>query len=346
MSSPASTNVNAKTLDLKRLYLPIERDLLETTELLKRKLSHDIPLFNEYLEYSFRLGGKRLRPALVLLCGKAWGKITTQHYLCGAALEMIHTGSLVHDDILDGAYFRRQLQTFNAKWDSKRAVLVGDLLITRALSLICECNDLLVFEKTAKFCTSTVEGELMQVESVGNFELTFEQYRQIVGGKTASLLEASTFLGGYLAGASDRALELFAQFGQTLGVAFQIVDDTLDLVGEEETLGKTLGSDLVNQKETLPLILYFQRAPKAEADAFKAQLQQGVPFDARAQIAKRLQDQGVIDATYEVAQQQVQKARDILLQLKEIGAEMALSLDLQAFESLEALAEFVVKRQK
>ena len=206
---------SARKFDLAKTYRPIESELKATTEALREALRRSDPAFARYLDYSFELGGKRLRPALLLLSGRAWGAIERRHRLCAAALEMIHTGSLIHDDILDGAKFRRQLETFNAKWDSKRAVLVGDILITLALDMICECDDPVVFRETSAKCRATVEGELFQTDSSGNFELTVEDYRRIVLGKTASLIECSTFLGGYLSGARDAELELFATFGRS-----------------------------------------------------------------------------------------------------------------------------------
>ena len=155
---------SARKFDLAKTYRPIESELKATTEALREALRRSDPAFARYLDYSFELGGKRLRPALLLLSGRAWGAIERRHRLCAAALEMIHTGSLIHDDILDGAKFRRQLETFNAKWDSKRAVLVGDILITLALDMICECDDPVVFRETSAKCRATVEGELFQTD--------------------------------------------------------------------------------------------------------------------------------------------------------------------------------------
>ena len=206
-------------------YKPIAAELERATALVQERICQVNPLFVDYLEYSFRLGGKRLRPALTLLCAKAVGRVDERCFLVAAAMEMIHTGSLVHDDILDGAKFRRRLETVNAKWDSQRAVLIGDLLITRAFDLICECDDSFVFRAMARCCRATVEGELLQTESIGDFDLTRDRYVEIVGGKTASLIECSAELGAYLAGARDEDVKTFARLGRSLGVAFQIVDD-------------------------------------------------------------------------------------------------------------------------
>lgn len=331
---------------LAALYGPIEKELAETTELLKNRLRHLDPTFDAYLEYSFKLGGKRLRPALTLLCGKAAGKIEPRHHLVAAAMEMIHTGSLVHDDVLDGAKFRRQLETINAQWDSQRAVLIGDLLITRAFELICDCEDLTVFRKISTCCQATVEGELYQTESVGNFQLSIADYLKIVGGKTASLLESSALLGAYLGGADDSDVEAFGRVGQTLGIAFQIVDDILDLVGEEEKVGKTLGTDLENKKETLPLILYFQNASQEDRDSLLKTLEQGVKAEERGKIAELLQSSGAIDGARQEADKLIDESLELLEKLRAKAESEGRKDSLPAFDSLAQLSRFVVKRNK
>jgi len=333
-------------LDLSLVYAPIKQEMKAATALLKERLRHDDAMFDGYLEYSFRLGGKRLRPALALLCGKAAGKIDRRCLLVAAALEMIHTGSLVHDDILDGAKFRRSLETINAKWDSQRAVLIGDLLITRAFDLICDCEDMNIFRKTSSCCQATVEGELFQTEAMGSFELSVDDYQKIVGGKTASLLECATWQGAYLGGAQGDELELFGRFGRNVGIAFQIVDDLLDLVGDEATTGKTLGTDLANKKETLPLILHFQRVSNEERDSLSARLNAGVEPDERAKIADELKRSGALDAAQKVADELIDEALDIVETLRKRATKAKRDESLAAFDSLEALARFVVKRDK
>ena len=339
--APAQNN---SATALASVYGPIEQELAETTELLKNRLRHIDPLFDEYLEYSFQLGGKRLRPALALLCGKAAGRIDNRCRLIAAALEMIHTGSLVHDDILDGAKFRRQLQTVNARWDSQRAVLIGDLLITRAFELVCECDDSRVFRTMATCCQRTVEGELYQTESVGNFQLTVDDYFKIVGGKTASLIECAASLGAYLGGARGEELNRFARFGRALGIAFQIVDDALDLIGDEKVVGKTLGTDLENRKETLPLILYFQNASERERAETLRLVEFGVKAENRAQVATVLKESGAIDAALGEANKLVDEALGIVAELREKAAREGRESAFAPFDSLARLARFVVKR--
>ncbi len=345
MTGSANSAADRK-FDLVKTYRPIASELEATTETLREALRRSDPAFEGYLNYSFELGGKRLRPALLLLSGKAWGEVERRHRLCAAALEMIHTGSLVHDDVLDGARFRRQLETMNAKWDSKRAVLVGDILITLALDMICECDDLVVFREISAKCRATVEGELFQTDSSGDFGLTVEDYRRVVLGKTASLIECSTFLGGYLSGARGDDLEGFASFGRSIGVAFQIVDDVLDLVGDEEKTGKTLGSDLANKKATLPVIHYLQNASSSEVKEFLARVERGVRPEERAEIAAILRESGAVDAAFAEASRLVDDALATLAALERRVGELGRASSSDAFESLGALARFVVGRDR
>lgn len=331
---------------LASIYEPVANELADTTELLKERLRHLDPTFDRYLKYSFKLGGKRLRPVLVLLCSQAAGKIDDRSRLVAAALEMIHTGSLVHDDILDGAKFRRQFQTINAKWDSQRAVLIGDLLIARAIELVCECEDFYVFNKVAACCQRTVEGELYQTESVGNLHLTRDDYLKIIGGKTASLIECAAVLGAYLGGAPKAELDKYARVGQSLGVAFQIVDDVLDLVGDEEKLGKTLGTDLENKKETLPLIVYFENATDEDRAKMHKRIDSGVKAEDRAEVAAILKESGAVDEAIGEAKKLVEEALAIIAGLRETAENDDREDALAALDSLAQLARFVVKRDK
>ncbi len=342
----SATSASERKFDLVKTYRPIASELEATTETLREALRRSDPAFEQYLNYSFELGGKRLRPALLLLSGKAWGAIERRHFLCAAALEMIHTGSLVHDDVLDGARFRRQLETMNAKWDSKRAVLVGDILITLALDMICDCDDSVVFREISAKCRATVEGELFQTDSSGDFELTVDDYRRVVLGKTASLIECSTFLGGYLSGARGDDLDGFASFGRSIGVAFQIVDDVLDLVGDEEKTGKTLGSDLANKKATLPVIYYLQSASASNVENFLARVERGVRPEERAEIAAILRESGAVDAAFAEASRLVDDALTTLATLERRAKELGRASSPDAFESLGAVARFVVGRDR
>ncbi len=225
--------------------------------------------------------GKRLRPALLLLTARAVGRVTPAHHTLAAVVEMIHTATLVHDDVLDDAATRRHVRTVNAGWGNKASILFGDLLFTHAFHLSSgvdrqACQ--LIGEATNRVCA----GELKQVCGRGDLHLTEAAYFGILDGKTAALTEVSTRLGALYAGASDEVAEHLAAFGRNLGMAFQVADDVLDLTGDAATAGKTLGTDLDQLKLTLPLIHALNHLPPAAADALRGVLRSDTPGKAAA----------------------------------------------------------------
>ena len=206
------------------------------------------------LEHSRKLGGKRLRPALVLLTAKALGNINQNHVIAAAALEMVHLATLIHDDVLDNATTRRHHKTAHAKFGTKSGVLLGDFLFTHSFSLAAKTQSIGTVEILSSASNLVCEGEIKQNAWQGDFSISEDSYLQMVGEKTGELCAAGCGIGAILAGASKTLVEDFRTFGQDLGVAFQIIDDVLDLIGNSETVGKTLGTDLRNRKVTLPVI--------------------------------------------------------------------------------------------
>ena len=206
------------------------------------------------MKHGFRLGGKRLRPALVLLSAQACGGIRPEHVPLAAMAELIHTASLVHDDVLDEATIRRHLDTINARWDNEASVLLGDYLFARAMCLASSLDDAFACRLISESARNMCEGELKQIESRGDYDLSESDYFEIIAGKTAALTACCCRLGAHYAGAEPAVCEALARYGHDLGVAFQIADDVLDLLGDEAAVGKSLGTDLRKQKATLPLI--------------------------------------------------------------------------------------------
>ena len=246
---------------LPKLYAPIQASLHEVEELFRDVLRSKNPFLDDLVKYGFRLGGKRLRPALVLLSGLACGSLTADHVLLAAVVEMIHTATLIHDDVLDEATLRRHLDTVNVRWDNETSVLLGDYLFARALCLASSLDDIVVSRELHNATRLMCEGELRQVESRGNYGLTEEQYYEIVRGKTAALTSSCCRLGARYGGADPKAAEALARYGLHMGVAFQIADDLLDMLGDEAQVGKSLGTDLLKQKSTLPIIRLLDQAP-------------------------------------------------------------------------------------
>ena len=247
------------------LFAPIAHDLAETERLLRQSFDRSKPGIDRLFAHLNHYKGKRLRPALLLLTAQACGKVTSAHHLLAAVVEMIHTATLVHDDVLDSASVRRHVPTVNALWGNQASILLGDFLFTHAFHLSSTLDDAracrIIGESTNRLC----EGELHQICRRGCFDLSEDEYFDIIDAKTAELTACSCKLGALFADMSEDVIERLTIYGRSLGIAFQIADDLLDLVGEEKTAGKSLGTDLDQQKLTLPLIYLLQNAPAEQA---------------------------------------------------------------------------------
>ncbi|HJT36390.1 MAG TPA: polyprenyl synthetase family protein [Pirellulales bacterium] len=236
------------------LYEPVRGELAQVEEILRQELRSEFPAIDELVKHGFRLGGKRLRPALLLLSAKAAGGVTREHLVLAAVVEMIHTATLVHDDVLDGAVVRRHLETVNARWNNQSSVLLGDFLFTHSFYLAATVGSTFACQTIGRATNVVCEGELRQVANRGNLALTEAEYLSMIEAKTAELCACCCRLGAHYAKANAATVDALERYGRYLGVAFQIVDDLLDLVGDEHVAGKSLGTDLEQQKLTLPLI--------------------------------------------------------------------------------------------
>jgi octaprenyl-diphosphate synthase len=315
----------------------IANELTAMESLLRQTLANADPFVDEVVRYSLQIGGKRLRPTLVLLSGQTVGQITDHHIHIAASLELIHTATLIHDDILDGASIRRHLATFNVRWNAQIGVLAGDLLLTKALELMTQTGSLFAVQSLTEACKLTCEGELRQIGAAGRFDMPVDEYLRIIGGKTAPFLACSAELGANFSGADAAVTETFRRFGQKLGFAFQIIDDVLDLVGETDVAGKTLRTDLIHQKPTLPLILFLRKATEAGRNEMLVRIRRD-DFDRQTadEIVKMLIEAGAVDAARQTAQQLIGEA---VLLLDGIQG------DSKAKRILSEIAQFVVSRE-
>ena len=245
---------DAKAELTRQLFAPVAEEMEQVEALLKQELHSNTPLVEELLRYGCLMGGKRMRPALVLLTAKALGEVNESHIKLAAVVEMIHAATLIHDDVLDEAAVRRHLATVNARWDNKVAVLLGDYLFTHSFHLASRTGSAFACEMIGAATNKVCEGELWQTGQKSNYELPEEEYLQIIGAKTSALTACSSRLGAHFAGADAETVEAMAQYGWDLGTAFQIADDLLDLVGDEAATGKSMGTDLAQRKPTLPII--------------------------------------------------------------------------------------------
>lgn len=263
------------TTTLQPIYPFIAEELRHVEVLFDQELQCDLPFVDALCDHVRRYRGKMLRPALVLLSASACGGIRREHSTLAAVLEMVHMATLVHDDVLDDADVRRNQKTVNRMTHNETAVLLGDYLISHAYHL-CSSLDSQYASRTIASCTNTVcEGELLQVGHRGNWELSIDDYLTIVSRKTAALTAVACLLGAKYADADARIQNGLEAFGLDAGIAFQIVDDILDMTGDEAEMGKTLGRDLAKGKLTLPVIHYLQNVTAEQASAFRKSAEMG-----------------------------------------------------------------------
>ena len=331
--SQARPTQAASRAAIARLFAPIAADMAEVERRLERELRHDDPFIDELAQHSFRLGGKRLRPALLLLAAQATGEVNDDHRTLAAVVEMVHTATLVHDDVLDEAQLRRHRDTVNARWSNQTSVLLGDYLFTHAFYLASTLGTTFGCRAIGEATNAVCEGELRQTAAAGDFTLSREAYLEIIEAKTAELCACCCRLGAHYAGADAAVVERLTRFGRQLGNAFQIVDDLLDLEGEEQTTGKSLGTDLAHRKMTLPLILLRDQLGKADAARLRA-LYEEPDAGHSALLYDWLEESGVLRDARRMAEELAEAARGELRRLP----------DSQARRTLEELARFVVAR--
>ncbi len=244
----------------------IGADLKNVEEQFKKDLASDVPLIRKVGEYVLSSGGKRIRPALLLLAAKLCGYSGTRHVPLASVVEFIHTATLLHDDVVDEAHIRRGIPSANTLWGNSASVLVGDFLFSKSFSLMVADGDLNVLRILSDATTKIAEGEVLQLLGTSDLEMTYERYVTVVKCKTAVLLSAACQAGAILGTATAEQEEALGRFGMDLGIAFQVMDDTLDYVAKEEQFGKSIGHDLEEGKITLPLIHTLSQCTPAERE--------------------------------------------------------------------------------
>ncbi len=254
---------------LERVLAPAVDGMARMRSVLERQIDESSRAVGDMTDHVRRFRGKELRGALVLLAGDATGNATDEHPAIAAIVEMIHLATLVHDDVLDGAKVRRRVACVNQRWDNQTAVLLGDFLYARAFALSTDLSSRLasrvLAETTRKICVSEIE----QAARRYDFDLAESAYEEISGGKTASLYSAACELGARYPGGRDEAGLLLRRFGWEMGLAFQIVDDCLDVVGDEAVVGKSVGNDVEDGKVTLPVLRTYRLADESVRAAIR-----------------------------------------------------------------------------
>ncbi len=289
----------------------IAQDMNHVDAVISKRLSSAVPLVGEVAKYIISAGGKRIRPALLLLISGALSYTHEDRFEIAAVIEFIHTATLLHDDVVDDSTLRRGRATANVSFGNPASVLVGDFLYSRAFQMMVDCGNMQVMEVLANATNVIAEGEVQQLMNLHNANLNQEDYLQVIRSKTAKLFEASARLPAIMAGCSPSMQQSCADFGVALGTAFQVIDDALDYEGESSLLGKNLGDDLREGKTTLPLIFAMQKADARERQLIKNAIEQDTEVELEP-ILQVIQHTGAMQATRAVAHDQALLAIEAL----------------------------------
>ena len=313
----------------------ITEDMRCVDAVISKRLASSVPLVSQVSRYILTAGGKRLRPALLLLTCGALGYTGEQRFNMAAVIEFIHTATLLHDDVVDESTLRRGLVTANETFGNPASVLVGDFLYSRAFQMMVEAGDLRIMQTLAEATNVIAEGEVQQLMNMHDANLSEENYLLIIRSKTAKLFEASTRLAALLANSPPHIEKNCADYGQALGTAFQVIDDVLDYDGNVQVMGKNLGDDLREGKATLPLIIAMQRGTLSERGLIERAVQTG-GIENMSQIIGIVERTGALDATRLAASFEAQRALNALTALPQNAYSEALRQI--AFQSLERRA--------
>ncbi len=266
---------NPPRLDLKALLSPIAEDMRRVDLIIRERLASEVSLINQIGAHIVSAGGKRMRPALVLLSARALGCKTDEPPLLAAVIEFIHTATLLHDDVVDHADRRRGLKTANAVWGNPGAVLSGDFLYSRSFQMMVDAGRMPVMRVLADTTNAIAEGEVLQLMNCGDPDVTEARYLRVIELKTARLFQAAAQLGAIAAERDENVQRQMARYGHELGMAFQIEDDLLDYRASPEQSGKNLGTDLAEGKPTLPLIHALKHGSPAQGELIREALREG-----------------------------------------------------------------------
>jgi octaprenyl-diphosphate synthase len=303
-------------------------DMAQVDQVIRQRLASDVALINQISHYIVSAGGKRIRPRLVLLFAEALGFTGPERYELAATVEFIHTATLLHDDVVDESSLRRGRETANALFGNAASVLVGDFLYSRAFQMMVGVNRMRVLDVLADATNVIAEGEVLQLMNMHDPDLAVDDYLRVIRFKTAKLFEASARLGAVLAGADTVVEEACADYGRSLGTAFQLVDDLLDYEGDTSALGKNVGDDLREGKPTLPLLVAMARSSDDERQLIRHAIEHGEP-DRLAEILAIVRRTGALTATRDAARAEADKADHALSALPDSAARKAL-LELSA----------------
>lgn len=307
--------------------------MLEVDAVIRRFLHSEVALVNQIADYIINSGGKRLRPALVLLSAGIFGHITPRHHELAAVVEFIHTATLLHDDVVDESALRRGHPTANTLFGNAASVLVGDFVYSRAFQMMVGVQNMRVMEILAEATNIIAEGEVLQLLNCHDADITDEAYLKVIHYKTAKLFEAATRLGAIVCNASAGDEMALAQYGMHLGTAFQLIDDVLDLSGDSNAIGKNLGDDIAEGKPTLPLLYAMRHGNQQQRDLIRHAIEQGGLNDLPA-VMLAVKETGALEHVRSLARNEV-----------DLGCKAIAGLPHSNYhKALIKLAEFAVDR--
>jgi octaprenyl-diphosphate synthase len=323
-------------VDIKEVTSSVSEELNVFRQRYRTVLHARNSLVDSVTRYVLKQQGKQIRPLLVLLSAKVLGEVGDAVYRGAIMVELLHSATLIHDDVVDGAEMRRGIPSINALWKNKISVLIGDYLLSKGLLYSLENNDYRSLHLVSEAVRRMSEGEILQIQKTRSLDITEEDYLSVIGDKTGSLIATSCAIGAACANGSEQQVASLKSYGEFLGLAFQIRDDLLDYTGDSKKTGKQLGIDIKDRKITLPLIHALRRADKGEQDRIKSILKSSKQRAVRSgDVIAFVRAKGGLDYAAEVAEGFASKAMDSLAGFPQSDAR----------RSLELLIDFVMKRQ-
>jgi octaprenyl-diphosphate synthase len=319
--------------DIDALRRLVQEDAAAVDRLIRARLYSDVVLINQLGHYIIGNGGKRLRPLIALLSARAAGYEGARHVEVAVIVELIHTATLLHDDVVDASKMRRGRETANLVWGNEASVLVGDFLYSRAFQMMVDLENIRVLEILADATNTIAEGEVLQLASCHDPDTSEERYLKTIQNKTAKLFEAAAILGAVVAERDGAFENAMGAYGRHVGTAFQLVDDALDYCASPEVLGKNIGDDLAEGKPTLPLLYAMWHGTSNQAATVRDAIRHG-GIERIEEIRAAIESTGAITYTFARAQAEADKALAALAEIPESAYRSA----------LETLVEFAVNR--
>jgi len=333
MTYPETTKIQSPDHGLDSVRKLIAKDMDRVNSTVQQRLHSEVELINQLGFYIVNSGGKRLRPALVLLSSGVFAYNGADHINLAAIIEFIHTATLLHDDVVDASLLRRGQKTANQRWGNEASVLVGDFLYSRAFQMLVDVNSMRIMEIMSAATNIIAEGEVQQLINCHDPDTTETNYLKVIHNKTAKLFEAGAQIGAVLCNRSAAEEQAMATYGRHLGIAFQLIDDALDYSGSSAEMGKNIGDDLAEGKPTMPLIYAMAHGTAPQKSLIRNAIEHG-GIDKLNEILTAIESTGAISYTTGRAREEAAKAARALSGLPAS----------EYLEALHALAQFSIER--